>query len=146
MPKKTELDLLMEGSEEEVAKCLINIEIMIIALATHEYSGPLGIKPYDVKIDIKKVEENFECLEIWEYLLSRFYLMDRICGKYDLEFPTDSKKTKKKHFREWLEGAAKKQWPADIVSDFLGRHDYLCDFMDMHVAKWNEEQRRSNEK
>lgn len=146
MPKKTELDLLMEGSEEEVAKYLIHIEIAIIALATQEYSGLLGIKPHDVKIDMEKVEESFSHPEIRECLLSRFYLMDRICGKYDLEFPTDSKKTKKKQFREWLEGAAKKQWPANRVSDILERHDYLCDFMNRHVAKYEEEQRRKNEK
>lgn len=146
MSEKTELDLLMEASEEEVVRRLISIEIVIITLATQEYNGPLGIKPHNVKIDMKRVEENFSCLEIWEYLLSRFYLMDRICGKYDIEFPTDSKKTEKKQFREWLEGVVKKRWPANRVSDILGRHDYLCDFMNRYVAKYNEEQRRDNEK
>lgn len=145
MSKKTETDLLIEASEEETVKYLIRTEITIICLATQEYNGSLGIKPYHVKIDMKKVEESFSHPEIMEYLLSRVLIMDVACGKYDLEFPTDSKRSNKKQFREWLEGVVKKRWPANRVSDILGRHDYLCDFMNRYVAKYNEEQRRDNE-
>lgn len=147
MPKKTEFDLLMgKASEEEAAMHLIRTEIIITGLATSEYNGPLGVIPYNVEIDMKNVEENFLYPEIREYLLSRVLIMDRICGKYDLEFPTDSKRSDKKQFRVWFKSVVEKRWSADRALDILRRHDYLCDFMNRHVAKYKEEQRRKNEK
>lgn len=143
MSEKTELDLLMEKSADEIVTRLVVMELMIIGLATEkrEYrkpDEPLGIKP-------PYMEEDFSCLEIWERLLVRHFIMEGICGKYNLEFPTDSKRSNKKQFREWLEGVVKKRWPADRASDILECHNYLCDFMNRHVAKYNEEQRRKKE-
>ena len=147
MSKKTELDLLMEkASEEEISMRLMRVEIIIMSLATQDYNGPLGIKPYGIKADMEKVEKSFSHPEILKYLLNRVFLMDRICGKYDLEFPTDSRKTEKKQLREWFEGVIEKRWSANDTSDILERHDYLCDFMNRHVAKYMKEERRKNEK
>lgn len=137
MSKKTKSDSLMEEvSEKEVAAELRLRDIVIMSLATQEYSGSLGIVPHDTHVDLRRVKKNLLDPQMAPYLLCRIVCIGKICSKYNLEFPTDSKKkTKKRPFREWFEETIKKGTPSEsaisesAVSDALKRYDYLGSLM-----------------
>ncbi len=124
---------------------LMYLEWVILTLATHEYKGPLGIISYDTEIDLDIVKEHLNHPEILGYLEIRILLMVTICSIYDLEFPTASKKSKKRQFKEWFEEAVKKYEKEHNASNAIydaeyaiKRNDFLSEFMNEFVAEREE--------
>ena len=115
---------------------------MILSLAAHDYAEPLSIIPYDTQIDLEKVKGNLVHPEILKCLMRRGDLIGILCFRHDLEFPTASKKSKKRQFKEWFEEAVKKYEKEHNASNTIydaeyaiKRNDFLSEFMNEFVAE-----------